>query len=209
MEIIKNNIKVIIIILLLGVIFIQRSCYNNSKQKVQSTSLPIIEGKFDKVKPIPNTIDTVYLDSIVYKDKVVKVDRPVDKKLVEDYLKAKDSIAKLNLYVTSVQTNSYTKTFSDDKIDITVNAETTGTLNWLDLKYKSKDIKVDLPVITKTTKFALYAGGGLNVNVVSIKPEYFVNAGIQNKRGDIILGGFGSNKTIQATYVFRILNITK
>lgn len=209
MEIIKNNIKVIIIILLLGVIFIQRSCYNNSKQKIQSTNLPIIEGTFNKVKPIPNKIDTVYLDSIVYKNKIVKVDRPVDKKLVEDYLKAKDSIAKLKLYVNSVQTNTYTKTFSDDKIDITVNAETTGTLNWLDLKYKSKDIKVDLPVITKTTKFALYAGGSLNVNIVDIKPEYFVNAGVQNKRGDIILGGFGSNKTIQAGYVFRILNITK
>jgi hypothetical protein len=209
MEIIKNNIKLVIIVLLLGVIFVQRSCYNNSKQKVQSTSLPIIKGKFDKVKPIPNVIDTVYLDSIVYKDKIVKVDRPVDKKLVEDYLKANDSITKLSLYVNSVQTNTYTKTFSDEKIDITVNAETTGTLNLLDLTYKSKDIKVDLPVIIKRTTFAAYAGGGLNVNLIDIKPEYFVNAGIQNKRGDIILGGFGSNKTIQATYVFRILNITK
>lgn len=209
METVIKHIKIIIIVLLLGVIFVQRSCYNNSKQKVQSTSLPIIEGKFNKVKPIPNTIDTVYLDSIVYKDKVIKVNKPVDKKLVEDYLKAKDSITKLNLYVASVQTNTYTKTFSDDKIDITVNAETTGTLNRLDLKYKSKNIKVDLPVTVKKTAFALYAGGGLNVNIVDIKPEYFANIGIQNKRGDIILGGFGSNKTIQATYVFRILNITK
>jgi len=204
----ENVIIYIIIIGLISMLFIQRSC-NNKQTSVTTITVPSKTGTFEKVipKPIPLTIE--YKDSIVYKDKVISLTNPVDKKLAEDYLKAKDSITRLNLYISSIQIRKYKQVLSNKDIDLTIEAETTGTLNYLIPTYTIKERELKTPSIVKQTVFAAYIGGGISVATPTLKPEFFANAGFQNKRGDIILGGYGSNGTIEAKYILRILNIKK
>ncbi len=198
---IKGNLQNIIIAGLLCIIFVQRSC---GDKKI--ITLPPKHNKFELVKPTEVKTDTIYKDSIVYKDKKVIVTKPVDKKLVQDYLKATDSISKLNLYVAAVEKKQYKHTFSDKYIDITIDAKTTGTLNLIAPTYTLKPRDVE---IAKSTVFAMYVGGSTTLELPNIKPEFFVNVGFQNKRGDILLGGLGSNKTIMVGYTFRLINIKK
>jgi hypothetical protein len=202
MEIIKKNIQNIIMVVLICIIFTQRSCNSKSTSTIV---IPPIKGTFKKITPKEIKPIIKFKDSIVYLDRVKYLDAPVDKELAKEYLKAKDSISKLNLYLSSIQVRKYKQTFSDKNIDITIDAETTGTLDKITPTYVFKHPR-EIEV-AKNTVFAIYTGGSMNLSIPNIKPEFFANIGFQNKRGDIIIGGIGTNKTIQAIYVVRILNI--
>jgi hypothetical protein len=203
-DIIKKHIQLIIIAFLICIIFIQRSCTKSNTV----VNLPSITDVFEKVIPIPIKYDTVYKDSVVYKDKVVKITNPVNVELAESYLKAKDSITRLNLYIAAIEIKRYKEVFDDSNVTITVDAETTGKLNWVKPSYVIKERKVILPVRVKQTVFAAYLGGGFGISK-DITPSFTGNVGFQNKRGDIILGGYAVDGTVSATYIVRILNIKK
>lgn len=204
---IKTNLTSIIIIGLISCLFIQRSC-NNRTTGTEVIRLPSIADTFQKVTPTPIKYDTVYKDSIVYKDKVIKITNPINVELAESYLKAKDSITRLNLYISAIEIKRYKEVFDDSNVTITVDAETTGKLNWMKSSYVIKERVVTTPVKVKQTVFAAYLGGGTGISK-TMTPSFTGNVGFQNKRGDIILGGYAVDGTISATYIVRILNIKK
>lgn len=209
-----NNIKhlttlYIIIGLLTLSLFLQRSCTTSGKlPSKEKIIIPAKDGTFVKTKPHEIKYDTIIKDTIIYKNKKIIIDN-TDKKIVEEYLKAKDSIAKLNVVLKASKIRKYNEKFDNDDLTLNIEAETTGTLNYIKPTYTIKEKVVSAPVIIKQSVFSMYLGGGLNANLNTLTPEYFVNAGIQNKRGDIISGGFGSNRTVTASYMFRILDIKK
>ena len=207
---IKKLIYPIVIILLLLVIFIQRSCSNNKEPSIQNQEVvvPTQNGSFNAVKPV-KVYDTIIKDSIVFKDKVIPITNPLDKQLVIDYLKAKDSIDKLNLFMNAVKTNKYIQNFDNKDINLTIEAETTGTLNYIKPEYSIKEKTITIPVKVKETVFALYTGLEIYNNATLSNSGIKVDLGIQNKRGDIYTAGYDTNKNIFIGYKLRLINIKK
>jgi len=207
---IKKLIYPIIIIGLLFVIFIQKSCYNRGLPSIENHEVvvPAQNGSFNAVKPI-KVHDTIIKDSIVFKDKIIPVTNPLNKQLVIDYLKAKDSIAKLNLFMNAVKTNKYEQNFDNKDINLTIEAETTGTLNYLKPTYTIKEKTIDVPVKVKQTIFALYTGIEIYNNNELNNSGIKVDLGIQNKRGDIYIAGYDTNNNIFIGYKLRLINIKK
>lgn len=206
----KKLIYPSIIIFLLLVIFIQRSCCNKSEnfKAKKEIVIPEKKGSFPSVKPIKIS-DTIIKDSIIFKEKKIIITNPLDKEMVLDYLKAKDSIEKLNLFIKAVKINKYNQNFNNDDITLDIEAETTGTLNYIKPTYTIKEKKVIAPVYIKQTKFALYTGAEVfdnkSLNNLGVKFNLF----IQNKKGDLYTAGYDLNKNIYVGYNVRLININK
>jgi len=206
----KKMVYPIIIIFLLFIIFIQRGCEDNKlpSKEAKEIIIPAKKGSFTSVKPI-KIHDTIIKDSIVFKNKKIILTNPVDKKLVLQYLEAKDSISKLKILINSVKINKYSTKFNNEDIDLTIDTETTGTLNSIKPAYIIKEKKVDVPVKTLNSVFALYTGVEIYNNKNLNNPGAKIDLGIQNKKGDIYSLGFDTNKNFFVGYKLRIINIKK
>jgi hypothetical protein len=184
-------------------IFLYRGCGNDKKQEV-TISIPAVVGSFNKKELKFIKYDTIFQDTIVYKDKKVVVENPVNTKLAEDYLKAKDSLAKMKLFLSAIEIRRYKETFDDKDVTITVEAETTGKLNWVKPTYIVKEKKITTTVEIKKPFLRVYGGGGLGTNVELNKFNAFGQIGLQNKSDDILTFSVDLNKTIMAGYLFKL-----
>lgn len=127
-------------------IIIAAILYFNSVTPTQEANkiiLPEIEGNF-KADKIVEEKDTLK-KKVIYINKEIEVPSKTNEKLLAEYEKAKDSIDKLNLYISLIQDREYFKTFSDENLEIDVEAYVTGKLNNLDLKYRIKQKEVEIP----------------------------------------------------------------
>lgn len=206
----KKMIYPAIIVILLLIIFIQRSCCGESSkfQTKKEILIPEKKDSFPSIKPI-KLVDIKIKDSIVFKDRKINVVNPLDKKMVVDYLKAKDSIERLNLFIKAVKINKYNQNFDNDDISLNIEAETTGTLNYVKPIYTIKAKKVSAPVYIKQTKFALYTGIQVYNNKNLGNAGIEVDLSIQNKKGDMYTIGYDTDKNIYIGYKFRLININK
>lgn len=133
----KREILLYIIIIFLAIMVI------NKPKVIEEIIIPPIEGTFR---------DTIFIEipiegdkEIVYKDSIIKVPSQVNEKLLKEYEMAKDSIERLVLYIDMIQYRKYLKEYSDDNIDIKVNVGVTGRLEDLDIKYKTKEKRIEVP----------------------------------------------------------------
>lgn len=211
MEYLKKYAYAIIIVFLLIVIFVQRSCSSKSDSTVSQTKeivLPTIKDTFKSVKPKPIKPIVIH-DTLKVAGKTIILKEPLDKSLATNYILAKDSIARLNLYLASIKKNKYSETFTDENISITVNAESTGTIDYIKPNYIIKERTIDAPVIVKQTVFAIYAGvelsAGKELGSLGVKGDI----GIQSKKGDIYTIGYDTNNNVYVGYKLRLLNIKK
>ena len=182
-----------------------------SKPEKNTIIIPSESGSFDNRVPIQLPGDTLYKDTIVYKDKQVMVENPVNKKLAREYLKAiseNDSLKALNLYLSAVQIRKYKEVFEDKNVKTTVYAQTTGTLDSLRLEYDRKEIEVDIPR-KKEAYVSLLGGVNVENNINTLSPVLGVNVGVQLKENDIFLLGINKNQTISASYIKNIFTIKK
>jgi hypothetical protein len=194
----KKYIQPVIILFLLVVIFIQRSCKNNSivyKDKIVK--------QFDTIyKPIelPSKIITKYKtingDTVFIKGKV-------DTIKIKVFEKAEDS-TKTKMFIDATKIRQYKNEFNDSIADVSIFTETEGKL----LKIAPTiTIKARLP--ERKTVFALYGGfevfNSLQLNSFGTK----ANLSFQNKRGDLFTTGYDTNKNIYLGYSFRFINIRK
>ena len=197
----------IIIGLLLFGLFIQNNKIISSNKTIE-VNIPAKDGTFVKTKPSEIKYDTIIKDTIIFKDKKIIIDN-TDKIIVQNYLLAKDSIEKLNILLNAAKIRKYQEKFDNEDITLTIDAETTGTINWIKPSYIIKERKIDVPVIDKKTVFALYAGGKISNNLNLNSPNIESNIGIQNKKGNILFIGYDTQHNISLGYSFRIINIKK
>lgn len=197
----------IIIGLLLFGLFIQNNKINSSNKTIE-VNIPAKDGTFVKTKPIEIKYDTIIKDTIIFKDKKIIIDN-TDKTIVQNYLLAKDSIEKLNILINSAKIRNYKEIFDNEDISLTIDAETTGSLNWIKPSYIIKERKLDVPVIDKKTVFALYAGAGIYNNTSFSNPGIKLDLGVQLKKGDILEGSYDTNKNIYISYKKQLINIRK
>lgn len=199
----------LLLVICLGYIFLFRGCGDDKKQQIE-ISIPAVVGAFTKQKPTSIKYDTVFQDTIVYQDKEIIVENPVNVQLAEDYLKAKDSISKLKLYIDAIQIRRYTKSFNDENVDIVVEAETTGTLNWIKPSYVIKERKEKVSIKEKETIFALYGGFSVGNNIKLDAATLNAKVGIQNRKGDIFMAEYGVlDQSYHVGYLHRFINFKK
>lgn len=92
---------------------------------------------------IPIKVIEKQFDSIPYPVPVYVTETITDTSLVKEYEKANDSLKK-ELFNKAVKINNYEEKFEDTIQTITVKAQTTGTLNSLSVKYKTKPRTITL-----------------------------------------------------------------
>lgn len=165
----KNNISAIlslVIAVLLLFIFVQNSCSRKESDFTPPKTIPVPEVVVIPelptlgFKPITETKKT---PEYVY----VPIKQAPDTTLLNMYKRENDSLKKLLMYSDAVTQRSYETTYEDDKVEIHLYAETTGTLDKLQLPfYKIKESSLvvvpDNPEI-RVPKFDILIGTELGV----------------------------------------------
>ena len=194
----KKLIPYFIIIGLLFIIFLQRSCNSdNIKYKTK------LVKEFDTIyKPVelPSKTITKYKN---VKGDIVYLPGKIDTVEIKTFETAIDS-TKLAMFANATKIRQYKNDFNDSIADVSIFTETKGEL----LKIAPKiTIKARLP--EKKTIFALYTGGGLYLNN-NFDLGYKLDVKFQNKKGDLFGGSYDPiNKVIFAEYNIRLINIKK
>lgn len=200
---IKKYFWQILVVILLIIIFLINSCEQEINTKDNYIVIKEKTGYFEVKRPTP--IKGVGYTFVTSKGDPIYLENPVDKELESKYLKAKDSLAKLELYLKAIQKRKYKDSLQDKNIKIDYFAETTGTLDNIKINYKifSDTIKIKQPV------FSLLGGLSLQSNINTLKTYPGLNLGFQNKKKDIILFGVNTNQDIEVKYVKNIFTIKK
>lgn len=129
--------------------------------------------------PVPPIID-----SFPYKVPVPKpypVENPINKELAHKLNEANNIIDSLKVYKEFAVKRSYTEVFEDTIQTITVDAEATGTIDLMRVKYiqKERTIKVPIEIETPITKrsFTLYTESGLPLQQHSTTTPFIAKFG--------------------------------
>jgi hypothetical protein len=190
------------VVLLILLLLLPKYC-TKYETKVEYIKIPSKKGSFSSFEPVSLDLPNyIYING---KD-TIELENPINKDLENKYLTAKknnDSLQMELLYYKAIQTRKYHEKYEDNNITIDVYANTTGTLDSLGVKYKTKEdsIKVKQPV------FRLLAGPQLQINNGEIFPA--ASIGIQNKKGNIFEGSINTNKDIMFGYKHNIWTIKK
>ena len=195
----KKYLQPIIILFLLVVIFIQRSCKNNNSVIYKDK----IIKQFDTIflpKQLPFKTITKYKtitgDTVFIKGKIDTVE-------IKVFEKAEDS-TKTKMFIEATKIRQYKSEFNDSIADVSIFTETKGEL----LKIAPTiTVKARLP--ERKTVFALYGGFEIFNNVQLNSFGTKANLSFQNKRGDLFTIGYDTNKNIYLGYSFRFINIKK
>lgn len=157
--------------------------------------IPEVQGGFESPKNFdqkPAIGDTVYITKTEY----IRTQNPVDKKAIEDYKKAKDSLERLKMFIKSQEKKTFTTDYSDSNIELTVDTEVKGELLSQTPKYKikSKEVTVQEKTIEKTITVekkdmsGLIIGGGVGRNFDTRKDFYEGNAGVRFGKVTALVG---------------------
>lgn len=194
----KKYIQPVIILILLVVIFIQRSC--NSNTIIQKGKEIVKYDTVFKPSEIKTKIVTKYRN---IKGDTIFIKGKIDTLTITKFEKATDPI-KEQMFIEASKIRQYKNDFNDSVADVSIFTETKGEL----LKIAPKiTIKARLP--ERKTVFALYGGfevfNSLQLNSFGTK----ANLSFQNKRGDLFTTGYDTNKNIYLGYSFRFINFKK
>lgn len=200
---IKKYFWQLLTIILIIIIFLQNSCESNDNNKTGIIVTPEKKGSFSSYKPtsinLPNYIFFNGKDT-------VELENPINKELESKYLQAekeKDSLKLKLLYYEAIQMRKYHEVYEDKNIVIDVFANTTGTLDSLGVKYKTKEDSIRL----KQPVFRLLAGPELQLHNNQLFPA--ASIGIQNKKGNIFEGSYNTNGDFSIGYKHNIWTIKK
>lgn len=207
----KHKIILYIAILILVIaLFTQRGCsaQTTSKQKV---IVPEKNGEFKNPVAIIN--EKSKRDSVIWKDKIIKTENPINKKLAEDFIasqKENDSLKSLKLYLNAIEERESEYIFDNKDLKLEIKTKTRGEILKITPKYTIKEREEILEVKSKESVFAIYAGLGLETTTTLERLTPEVNLGIQNKKGDLLLLKYGvTDKSIGISYIHRFINIKR
>jgi len=209
---VENQFRLLLIVAgLLAILFIQRGCENKEPViKKQEVIIPKKEGSFEK--PTKVIEGKSKKDSVVWKDKIIRTENPVNKKMASELIEAlkyKDSLKVLKLYLSAIEERDGTYVFDDKNLNLEVATRTRGTLLSIKPKYTIKEQRIEVPVKQKQQVFAMYAGFGISDNIQLNNFAVQAEVGFQNKKGDIISAGYDTQKNISIKYSKQLFKIEK
>ena len=200
----NSNIKYIIIgIIILIISFFIGRWTSPIETKIIKVTIPEVSGK----SPIvinPKPIISIK-DSLVYKDTIIYTENPLDKELINRYVKLESEKDKLIAYLNSIQIRKYKIPFENDTIKIIGNVEVQGELKSLNYDWTIKQKTLNIPIEIKKPTMNLLLGGSVSNSIELDKFNFNANVGIQRKNGDLILGSYGIlDKSIQVGYLINL-----
>lgn len=161
----------------------------NSCTYKDSIIIPEKEGNFSR--DTFYQIDTIRYEEVIYRDVEIEIPSQTNKDLLKKFEKAKDSIEQLNLYINAIQVRNYIENYSDENLDITVKAQTTGTLDKLDLTYKTKSVEVKKP------RNPIIIRGGATYTTLKDKNYFTPKVSLEDRKNNIYsIGGNKENISI-------------
>lgn len=204
----KNVIYVVAIIFIVYLFTLIKQCSEPKATVNQKVTIPEKTGDFTEAPKVTEVKGKK--DSIVYmKGKTIYTENPINKKLAEDYLQAKDSVQKLKLYLDAIQEKEETYTFDNKDLKLEVSTKTRGQILDLKPKYTIKEREVVIPVPQKQTVLALYGGLELANNALLNNMTFKADVGIQNRKGTIFTIGADNRSNYYVGAKVRIFDIKK
>lgn len=146
----------------------------------------------------PKEKEIEYRDSIVYKNKIITIENPINKELYNNFAKAKDSLEQLKIFLNAITVREYQDSISDSNIRLDYYVKTTGTLDDFKLDYLIKEKKIEVP--SKVEKNNLYYGGGIYSNGDNLN----LKGGLmfKTKANQIYSLEYGTDKTLYFSTFF-------
>ena len=187
-----------------------KSCGSSEKPNTHKITIPEIKGKFGPKNDINHTIiDTQYLS------KIIKVQDPKlisdiaelyneNEELKKNYIDA-DSLQRELMYLKSIQLSEFYSEFDNDTINILIKGIVQGEVKQMQPFYTIKERQVIVPEV----KFRLLAGGTIGNTTTFNNPLFSAGIGFQNKKGNILLGSFDTEKRISIGYYKSVFKIKK
>lgn len=172
------------------------------KPEVKTVVVPSYSGSKEVVKPVPVVrYDTIEVEG-KERIKIVEVENPYNEELLRRYNEALDSIEKLNMFKEAITQRTYTEHLEDSIIKITVNSNTTGTLDYQKVSYKTKERTIQ--VNTGKIKPKLYLSGfGRSEISAEGNAAFGVKADLVNEN-TIITAGYDSRTNLTVGIGFKL-----
>ena len=179
----------ITIAILLGYIFLQRSCNAPNNAEKKEVTIPEKKGEFKKLTV---QINHKQKDSIVFrKGQTIYTENPINKQLAEEFIKLQkenDSLGLIKKYVEAVQIRKQTTVFDDKDITIEIDTEVQGELRSILPKWRVKEYKtkIDVPLRVRP---AVYVGAGLSDNKQFNNTTLELQLGLKLKNDIFLVSG--------------------
>lgn len=177
------------------------------KPNVKLITIEVPEKSGSFLPLVLNDVETVK-DSIVYKETIIPVENPVNKKLAEEYAQAvheNDSLKQRNMFLEAIQIRTYIETFENDDIKLSMEIETTGYLNSVTPSYTIKSYSLTTPVEDRK-KRTIYGGMTVSNTLLLDNFEIIGNLGLKTKKDNVFLLGYGTRDNIYLTYLTTFFN---
>lgn len=200
----------LVILILIGMLFF-KGC-GSAAPETFTVKVPEVSGEFKpeapKYDPVP---EIPYV--IQWKDRTIKIPNPVNDSLLNAYTAAmaeNDSLKQLLLYVDAIQLRTFTNTFEDDYLNLSIKGQVQGYLQYLKPEYtiKERSLEVESP----ETALRILAGFEFGANKQLTDFPIKLNLGMQNAKGNIFKASYmrlqGQDYYLGG-YDFSILNIRK
>lgn len=193
----REIIGLLVIVILTLLLF--RNCDNTTPVEPVNAETKI---NF-KTPTYKNTIDTFYVDSIVYITKLVPTEND---SLLKKYLELKDSIKKLEMYKEAIAIREYKQTYKDSTQKVEVYSKTRGELITQTLSYEiypktytiDTNIVINAPIVPQK-----YLNLGVGYNFSTQVPVLHTSFIYINKRNRLHEIGLSSNMQIYLKYGVR------
>jgi hypothetical protein len=198
----KNSTSWILLAIAIFLLWLT-NCKGEDKTVPKTIKTKEIKVKVSAVKPESKTITKPIINAEEVKkifpqklnnEEVVFYENQINKLLQENqviadsFRVAKDS-NRLAMYKKSNQINAFTHTWDKEYFKATVNGLTRGEIQSIELECNLKERNIEVPK-EKRVAFRLLFGGEIGINKELNQLLYKLGFGLQNRKGDIIRGGF-------------------
>lgn len=191
-----------------------RGC-EGTKPQIVRVKVPELKGNFKPQKPINHPVNIPVFLPKNNKTKIVKIENPIDAKLIleneklkADFARETDSLKSL-LYDRAIQLNNFSTKFEDENLQLNIEGVVQGEVKEVTPSYKIKSKEIKTEVKCKETAFRVLAGAEIGLPRDLSKVPVKGNLMFQNGKGNILSVGYDNNITIWLGYHFSIFNYKK
>ena len=164
-------------------------CSGNDKTGTKTKVIvPAVSGKLETKRPEQTPLKWPEKDQkkavIKWNEKLIPVENPINIDLSNQYVMAKDSIERLNLYIKAIQLNKFSTKFEDNYLLLNINGIVQGEIQEITPSYTIKERESE--AVVKQTYLRVLAGGAVGINKYLNQGVYKLDVDFQNQKGDIL-----------------------
>lgn len=169
-----------------------------SKENTQTVDVVVPEKTGEVKDPVAIVSHDNGKDTIVYNNKTIITENPVNKKLAQellDALKDKDSLKVVNMYLKSIEEHEQTRTFDDKDVTVDVRTKTRGVILEQDIKWTRKEHTIKAEVPLEKDNFGTLLSGEAKQNLNNQQTNFEIGVGVRIKKMSFLVKG-NTNKEV-------------